>query len=264
MFLLDETGGELVYYGAGGYTYAAGSPLDGKPKLLGRSWYYVHSATPGRVWLTFLDSPVPAGARDLRAVSEVTVDGKVTVPPGARPPCPGPTVIGAVKIGLLCQSDQKLKLFSPQTGRVKKTLPGPFLADTHGNLAAWCQYPCRRMHVNDLATGTDQTVASGSKFRFDGYGGAFSPDGSLLALSVAPAKRSQPSSLVLVDVRTGRSRPIPGSQLGGSAFAWSPSGDRLFFVGEKGSLMSYRPGSARARPLPIRLGDVNVLGMTAR
>ncbi len=92
------------------------------------------SASEGRVWLALLDPESPETIRNLRALREVTVDGRVTVPDSGPPPCRGPTVLAAVTDGLLCQDEDGVRVWNPATGDVIRDLPGPFVAATHGNL----------------------------------------------------------------------------------------------------------------------------------
>ncbi|MGH2989000.1 MAG: hypothetical protein ACRDMA_03930 [Solirubrobacterales bacterium] len=115
-FHLVETGGRLVFYGRS-HTYALDLELKGRPQDLGESWYFVPSGREGRVWLTALDPESPDTIRDLKAVHEVTIAGEVTVSQTSRPPSRGPSIVAAVKDGLLLQEGEELKLWDPRTGR---------------------------------------------------------------------------------------------------------------------------------------------------
>jgi len=66
----------LVVYG-GGRTYAIDLGLESPPRDLGASWYFVPSARADRVWLMTLDPESPDTIRDLAAVREVSLDGRV-------------------------------------------------------------------------------------------------------------------------------------------------------------------------------------------
>ena len=251
-FHLVETGGRLVFYG-GSHTYSLDLDLKGPPQDLGESWYFVPSGRDGRVWLTTLDPESPETVRDLEAVREVTVDGAVTVPETGRPPSEGPTILAAVNDGLLFQEDNELNVWDPLAEKVAARLSGPFPADTHGNLVAWCRQECPKLHITDVATGHDLAISPSQAFRFEEtYDGAFSPGGALLAV---PAVTSQGTHLeghrhqvALIDVKAGTARLVEGSELADDypAMAWSPSGEWLFFSAGGGRIMAYRPGSDAA------------------
>jgi hypothetical protein len=259
-FNLVETGGRLVFYGIGG-AYALDLDLKGRPQKLGEAWYFVRSATEGRVWLALLDPQSPATVRDLRGVREVTVEGRITVADTGPPPCRGPTVLAAVKDGLVCQDDG-LRVWDPVTGNVILELPGPFVADTHENLVAWCENGCPRLHLTDVGTGENVAISPSESFAFEEtYGGAFSPDGSLLAFPVVTEDADQPHAdghrhgVALVEVEKGSASLIEGSELAADypAIAWSRSGEWLFFGAGAGRIMAYRRGSEKASLLAVEV-----------
>jgi hypothetical protein len=207
LYHLVKTGGRLVLYG-GAVTYTLDLGLRGSPTSLGESWYFVPSATDGRVWLAILDPASPETVRSLKAVREVALDGRVTVDSVERPPCPGPTVVAAVERGVLCQDDGLL-VWEPTTGKVLRRLAGPYPLDTHENLVAWCGHGCPDLHLTDVGSGEETVVEPRGTFAFnETYDGAFSPDGALLALPVTvdgrePAVRGGSDGIALVDVRAG-------------------------------------------------------------
>lgn len=244
-YQLILTGGRLVFYGDGPATFALDPGLKEPARSLGESWYFVPSATDGRVWLAILDPASPETIRDLRAVREVTIDGRVTVPDSGPPPCRGPTVIAAVEDGVLCQDDG-LVVWDPATGRVRMRLPGPFPAATHANLVAWCEHRCPSLHLTNVRTGEGEVVSPGADFAFEEtYDGAFSPDGSLLAV---PVLIGDHHGVALVDVGARTAELVPGSRFDGDyrALAWSSGGDWLFFSAGEGWIMAYRPGAQTA------------------
>jgi hypothetical protein len=97
---------------------------------------------------------------------------------------------------------------------------------------------------------------SGRRFRgpkstpgFDRSARSF-PEGRLLA---KPTKVNRRWHLELVDSRTGKSTPIPGSASGRfyPTAHWSPSSGWLFFYTRDG-FKAYRPGTERAIPLHVK------------
>ena len=147
----------LVVYG-GGRTYAIDLGLESPPRDLGASWYFVPSARADRVWLMTLDSESPDTIRDLAAVREVSLDGRVARTGSGRPPSHGPTILAAVSGGLLFQQANGLNLWNPETGDVTERLGGPIPVATRGDLVAWCAQGCPELHLTNTATGAD-TVA---------------------------------------------------------------------------------------------------------
>jgi hypothetical protein len=237
-----QTGGRVVYFGDGG-VYANHPQLNGRPRRLGAAWYFVPSATAGRVWLTFAD----AAERDIRRVAEVTVRGRVTAR-GGRPPCPGASVLAATAHALLCQDRDGLVAFEPRTGRVLRRIAGPFPLDTHGDLVAWCGAGCRRLHLTDVRTGADRAIEPGAGFRFEeSYEGAFSPGGELLAV---PVNARGVRRAALVDVDAGTARVI--GRLGGYRnLTWSSG--KLYFEPRKGRIAEHDPATGRTRLLGFEL-----------
>ncbi|MGH2989001.1 MAG: hypothetical protein ACRDMY_03895 [Gaiellaceae bacterium] len=144
-------------------------------------------------------------------------------------------------------------------GKVMRKLPGPFTADTHGNLVAWCGQGCPTLQLTDVATGKDLAVSPGGSFRFEEtYDGAFSPDDVMLAVPVvtSPGTHVEGHShqVGIVDARAGTARLVEGSDLADDypAMAWSPSGEWLFFSAGAGRIMAYGPGAETAVVLPVR------------
>jgi len=239
-FCLISTGGELVI-GSVGRTTAYDPAAPGRPQAarLGDGWITVPSARDGRVWLGML-APGRLGGphrRGLSAVREVDLDGRVLR--SMRPPR-GLWPAAAVTSGLLFQYPQSLRLWSLEERGFTLRIPGAFPVDTSGSLVASCGEPCSKLALTDTRTGEITRVAPPDGRRWSGgYVGAFSPDASHVALPVN-------NGLGIVDVRGGHARVIPGSaevDADYRAMAWSSEGDRLFFVADDGTVLSYRVGS---------------------
>jgi hypothetical protein len=241
-YSMVRAGERLVVYGRD-RTYALDPGLESPPHDLGESWYFVPSATEGRVWLMTLDPESPETVRDLAAVREVSVDGRLTLAGRSRPPSRGPSILAAVKNGLLYQQGDGLTLWNPGTGEVTGRLDGPIPSATHGNLVAWCAAACPELHLTDTATGEDAVVRPGASFAFaETFDGAFSPDGSLLAMPVVTPDDGH--RVAVVDVRQASGRLVPRSELSSDypALAWTPSGDWLLWSAGDKRLMAARPG----------------------
>jgi len=242
----------LVVYG-GGRTYAIDLGLESPPRDLGASWYFVPSARADRVWLMTLDSESPDTIRDLAAVREVSLDGRVARTGSGRPPSHGPTILAAVSGGLLFQQANGLNLWNPETGDVTARLGGPIPVATRGDLVAWCAQGCPELHLTNTATGADAVVRPGSSFAFEEtQDGAFSPGGSLLAVPVAASDGHR--RVALVDMKQGTARLIAGSELASDypALAWLPSGDWLVLSAGDGRLLAARAAGGPATTLDVR------------
>jgi hypothetical protein len=266
---IEVTGNRLVFYGVGGATYSIGLDLSGEPNLLGRSWYFVPSATEGRTWLTYIDRKSPPTIRDLGGAQEVTVDGAITVEGRTtRTPCRGPTVVAAVQHALLCQDGQRLIAFDPRSGYALRRLPGVFPLATGGDLVASCDEPCPRLHVSDPVAGEDLEIEPEHSFRWTaGYDGDFSPDASLLAVPANPTTfEGQPRDrrwIALIDITTRSVELV----VGGKSFVKGPmtfssSGEWLFFTTRDGALMALRPGDQSAREV-AHVDDLVILDLAA-
>jgi hypothetical protein len=236
------TGGRLVTFALGRSSSLAPDLSD--PRSLGESWYFVPSATPGRVWNILL----ARGHYAFRGVREVTVDGRPTFARHVR--VPG-WVSGAVPDGLLLQR-RRLEVWDPATAKVVRRLPGLYPVAIRGSIVASCVDRCGALHLTDTRTGRDTTVRP----PFAGaYSGAFSPDGRRLAV------RDEFGRLAIVDVarRTARLVSTPRAAIAYPVLAWSSSG-WLFYNAGRGRIGAWRPGE---RPRLLRVGVGKFVSMTA-
>jgi hypothetical protein len=188
----------------------------------------VPSQAPGRVWLIG------------RRAHEVTVDGATTVPSGALLPEAVP-VVAAASDGLLVQR-RRLEVWDPRTGARVRKLRGIFPAAVHGSLVASCSQRCPELWL-------DRTPVRPRGFRFsESYSGAFSPDGSLLAVPANGRRR-----VAVVDVASRTATLIRGPRLDPTygQIAWSSTG-WLFYGSGRRRIAAWRPG-APAKLLPLRV-----------
>lgn len=144
-------------------------------------------------------------------VREVSVGGEVTFESDRR--VPANFVAAAVPDGLVVSRERELFVWDPITGRRR----GLTLAR-----------PIRQLDA----------------------GGAFSPDGSWLAVPALAGRRWRAA---LVDLRTGAETPVRGSGARNwyPDLRWSSSG--WLFIRAGFRVQAYRPGAARVERLPIRL-----------
>jgi hypothetical protein len=236
-------GDKIVYSGpTHGEPVAIGLGLRGKPRSVVRSGVYVPSATGGRLWIGRLRSN---RWMDLRSLREVTLAGRTTLK--ARGVPPPQALEGAVMDGLLFERGGRLRLWDPRLGRVTHTFGGMAPIAMHDRRVAWCRGRCRTLHLEG-PDGHIQVRASGLRRFNEGRGGAFSPDGRLLAL------RSGASRVALVDTVTRAVRLVPQARIGDyETFGWSRDGHWLYVATPGGRLLAYRPGSKRPLTLPVRL-----------
>lgn len=226
-YFLTFTGGRLVVFGLGEATSFAPDLSD--PRSLGESWFFVPSATPGRVWNILL----ARGRYAFRGVREVAVDGERTYARHAR--VPG-WAFGAVDDGLLIQGRKGLQVWDPRRAKVVRRVPGMFPLGIRHDLVAACPQSCQAVHF------TDGRVVRGPFS--DALDGAFSPDGRLLAVATERGR--------LVIVEGDRWRYVPHARTGAYASpAWSSSG-WLYYGAAHGRIGAWRPGQP-ARTLPIHV-----------
>jgi WD40-like Beta Propeller Repeat len=173
----------------------------------------------------------------------------VTLAHSARPPR---WPVAALGSGLVLQTTRGLELWDPITGRIIGALPGLFPVATRGSLLVSCNRRCPVLYVTDTRDGARTQITPGRGFHFEEtYGGAFSPDGSQVALPAIASDGAR--RIALVDVRTGAARLVAGARLGvNQQITWSPDGWLYFYAGA-GRLAAYRPGRAKAFLLPERV-----------
>jgi hypothetical protein len=248
-FCLISTGGELVISSVGrttAYNPAAGGRL--RTARLGNGWITVPSTHDGRLWLGILARGKLGGPhrRGLSAMREIDLDGHLVQ--SMRPP-EGEWPVGAVAAGLLFEHGGSLRLWSLEARGFTLRMPGAYPAGTSERLVASCGDPCPKAALTDTRTGDTTPIAPPGGYRWvGGYDGAFSPDGSHLALPIAPTGKPADSSgmVAVVDTRTRDARVIPGPVETDPiyrAMTWSSDGDRLYFARDDGAVMSYRVGS---------------------
>jgi hypothetical protein len=244
------TDGSIVFLAAGAAW--ATDPPGSQARPLGAASHVFPSDVPGTVWRVRGDV---AERVDLAGRS---TSAPVTLPEAAWIVAPLP------RGKLLLQTAMgHLQAFDPDTRAIGFDLGAVAdVAATHGTLVAWLEILCDGcpLHLTDVATGVDRAIAPPQGSVGWVRGGAISPDGATLAVFADASPTTGPdgpngqgASLVLVDVRTGRTTPVPGSTFPVGepvvAAAWSPTSGWLFFSGIVDPMLAYRPGL----PAPVRL-----------
>lgn len=256
-YRIVRRGDKLAVWGSTA-TYVLEPGADSTPQVLVEdSLVFMPSAAADRVWVA-VDS---TDTGDVGAIREVTVDGRVTVsdtrPPGGRWP------VAALEAGLAFQTPEgQLEVWDPRTGEVIRRLPGQFPVASYGNLLAWCADACGTLHLTNVVTGEEVEITPPpGTYGFQGYAGAFSPNGKSIAVPVyADSKLTNHWQLGMVDVEAGTATRVEGTAVDGYVFVdWSPSGEMVFISsGQRAperTIIEYRLSGDVARPLPIQVGD---------
>jgi hypothetical protein len=253
-YRIVRRGDKLVLWGSTA-TYVLDPATDEPPRgLIDGSLIFIPSATPDRVWV---GSGRPG---ELSAVSEVAVDGTVTVP-DTRPPG-GLWPVAALEAGLVFPTpDGQLEVWDPLTGEVIRRMPGVFPVATYENTLAWCPSTCETLHLTNVVTGKELEVAPPpGTYGFQTFAGAFSPDGKTIAVPVYTDSKLTNEELALIDVEAGIAMRVEGSAAEGYVYVdWAPSGEAVFISsGERfaeRSIIEYQLGAGSATRLPVEVGD---------
>jgi hypothetical protein len=239
------------------FTFDPSRP-DEEPVLVDEAWFFVPSAIEERIWLGILDPASPATVRALASVREVDVEGGITSP-DVEPP-DGRWPLAATSKGLLFQTDTTLDVWDPATQFVVASLPGPFPVASFDTRVVTCEVPCDTLHLIDLDRDTQREVKAPIGIEeFDGYGGAFSPDGRYVAVpsfsNEGPLDDDTVVSLALVDFESATVRVVDGGSKQGWDYpevAWGADGRWLFFKNGK-TLLAVRPDDAHALRVNVDL-----------
>ena len=246
------TGGRVVFAElrrARTVVYSVPQELDREPRRLGAAHAFVRSAVDGRIWMS---GRVCRSKKLLEGAREVTVGGEVTSTTTHE--LPTDWLIGAVEDGLLVGLRRSVVLWDPESGRTLRRLEGlKWVEGVQGNRVAGCaaNTRCRALAIVDAGTGERVDAELPEPYRLGG-GAEFSPDGSLVATPVMADRRW---AMALVDASDGSVALVPGfrSRRTYPELAWSETSGWLFFRGERGRVMAYRPGEADAVALPLKL-----------
>jgi hypothetical protein len=265
-------GSHIVLLARDGGAAAMGIDLGSRQVPLGHAIDVLPSSRPDRVWLVSQADTAPDEAYVLREVD--LGSGRQlrrwTLPYDAEP-------VAVVPQGVVIRDLQNgFEVRDPRGRRVLTLGRDLTFLDRHGSLLAYLDD--RRLHLRDLATGVDHTVAAPAGARswfalgppLPGMGcclqiGSFSPDASTLAVFTGLAGPAE-LGLTIVDVASATARLLPGS--GGATplacqpcLGWSHSGWLFFFNG--GPALAdpavWFPGRPAAVPLALDLRDATTV-----
>jgi hypothetical protein len=248
----------------GGSTFVAGPELDRtRPlePLVRRSWFFLPSARPGRVWVVFLDEASPATALRFRAVREVSAGGRVTVR-DVRPPRGWPE--RAARAGLLLAAPHgRIVVWDPVTRAVVNTLEGRRIGElgpVRRDTLASCTGRCDVLRLTDVRTGAQRRLEAPRGLAFEPAYGAFSPKDPELAVPVRTIA-GRDRRLALVDLERRTTRVISGSRVAHEGYTfvdWSSSGRDVFFTGGSGPhdrvIFWHRRGREHATRVDVQTG----------
>jgi len=193
--------------------------------LLDNATIYVPSVQPAQVWLV----DYPSGRiQGTPMVWKSNLQGDPVSEPKLLDAVGFPAI--GILGGLALETDDGVALWDAGSGSVIERLgsgPGQ-VKDSIGRLLAWCTGDCGELHITDLASGEDLTVAAPddtvfSGRPFTGRAARFSPDGSRLA-AIADDK------IVMIYPATGEALVVgqlPTVEFG-YFLGWSPDGSQLF------------------------------------
>src|SRR6266536_1589383 len=265
-------GSYIILLASDGGAAVQGTDLASRQLRLADSLDVLPSPRSNRIWLVTQGNTAPEQAFVLR---EVDLAGnrqlrRWTLPYDAEP-------VAVVPQGVVTRDLQNgFEVRDPRVRRIVDRGRGLTFLDRHGSLLAYLDD--RRLHLHDLASGVDRTVAppAGARSWFalgpplPGMGcclqlGSFSPDASTLAVFTELAEPGQPG-VTVVDVANARARLLSGS--GGATpvacqpcLGWSNSGWLFFFNGGPALAdpSAWLPGEPAAIPLALDLRDVTTV-----
>lgn len=242
--------------GWGYETYLLDPELEEAPQVIASdSLFFLASAHEDRIWVA---TEAPGTNRRIASVREMTIDGRVTVPPTKPPGRRWPSA--AVADGLVFYDGDDWIVWDPVTRETRFRFDAEDLGPTHGNLVTWCGSFCHDLEVTDVRTGEVTSVPPPEGFGgYEVWRGEFSPDGKTIAV---PVQRDKPheAELALVDVESGTATTVEGTRTPDyfNFGVWSADGGHVFFAGMdlKGSstIHVYRLGSEAARRLDVDVG----------
>lgn len=224
---LLQVGNRLLLPGGEGVV-AAPLDLSSQPEAFASALVFVPAIEPDHIWT--LSNTGPPTVTEIDATGRTT-RGPIAVPPDATWP-----IAGTNEGVLFRERSDEVILWNPTTEVVVRRIPGvqSFLgngwaAESTFAWAGTCTGApvCEDLHILDLSTGQERTIAAPPDTTGFAPDGALSPDGKILAVMSASADLGQ--QLELIDTATGRIRTVARSNGAGSGVVWSPDGTTVYF-----------------------------------
>jgi hypothetical protein len=154
------------------------------------------------------------------------------------------------------------EIWNPTSNRVTRILSDANVFAASGDVVAWTSgsncLPRCAVRLMNVQTGTEQSIRLPTDVMITD-GGAFSPNGSTLALGVGIGgswPQVHPTAVALLDVRTQAVRLLPGTRkvlnpnYGSENISWSSNGGLFAAAVGETHVLSWRPGDSRATVLP--------------
>jgi hypothetical protein len=161
---------------------------------------------------------------------------------------------------LVLGSAQGIEVWDPGGGSSTPLPLGASLVAAEGTRLAWCERGCTRLHLVDASASGDRLVsapADGARF---GPGGAFSPDGESLAMSIVAGQDEGRSTVAVVDWAFGAIRAAASTPIGRvTSLAWAPSGGWLFVAVDARRLVAIRATDGLVHPVGWQFGNIDAL-----
>lgn len=223
------------------------------------------AAIPGAVWLTSYppnaDTSTAAGTAREVSVTGAALGPQLTLPAGYL--IDRATVRGLLLAPVLQRpGPSAYTLWNPAGPQPGRTFAGVIAASASEIAWAPACGPACRVQVLDLATGRQVTVVLPGVS--SAANGAFSPDGSFLALELSFYNGGDDGALAMqldvASVASGSLTVVPGTWASSDAlvgFGWPAGGDSLIAelsFTTKVQVTSWRPGAARLAVAAVRPG----------
>jgi len=273
--------GRSVVVASEGTAYRLTKPFHRRAQALGPADHLVPVMAPGDVGLVRGSPPGPLTVQEI-SVTSAAGAGPLAQP--ARLPA-GYDAVAQVDTGVLVVqtprsgvSGRRLAVWQPYGGgHFTRTLGhATSVIGVHGSTVAWrAERSCGSssgsyLHLTDTTTGTDRVTGTPEGHCRYEDGGAFSPDGRLLAVFVdAPPSIGPNAQLAVIDLSADVPTQVAQSVVPGPGWTavWSPDGKVVLFGGVScsgppggcveeahghgGPLLAFQPGDAGAVALFI-------------
>lgn len=209
----------------------------------------------------------PGGAEGPR-VTLVDPTGEIVA---AEEQLPAGAPVATVAGGLVLQRSDQLLVWDAAAGVTHTLEDGRFVPAAQDSRVAWCGEGCTQLHVLDIDTGEELSrMPAPAGTVFAGYAGAFSPDGSLLAVPLSAVEGGHGRGLALIDTAKWSQRVVAADAMAETRghVGWSPDSRFVFFDLAPDRIGVWQVGETQARTLeldlPSRLVPFHGFDVTSR